>query len=1049
MCLMEGIRLKQVCFRESVMIKKLRAIVMGMVLSSQLILAQVNSGTISGLVRDDSEAVIPGATVTIRNIDTGISRTVITDDQGRYRASNVALGNYEVQAAQTGFQKEVRTGVGVAVGQEAVVNLTLRVGDVTQSVEVRSEALAVDTTSAAITGLVDDKTIRDLPLNGRSFDQLVLLQVGTVQFRRSPTGVNNFNGGGSKVSISGARPQQNSFLLDGTDVNDYRNTMPGSVAGVFLGVETVREFRVLTNSYGAEYGRAAGGVITAVTRSGTNNLHGSAFDFLRNSALDARNFFDLKEAKPFKRNQFGFTIGGPVRKDRTFFFGSYEGLRDRLGITAIGSVPDELARQGIIPRGGQLVNVGVAPGVAPWLALFPLPNGRNFGDGTAQHISGASQPTNDNFYTGRVDHTFSEKHSFFARYTIDDATQDLPSPLPIYKILNGSRNQYLTVEADSILSQSTLNAFRFGYNRAHISAQNVLPGFPAGLYLVPGIPFTNGGSLAVTGLDNIGNQQYPADGKYNLFEWSDDVTRTWGRHTLKAGIIFKRIRTFRVLSNGNGGYYNNTGGLTSLLQGQSTSYIQQLPCCPLDRDYRQNLLGFYGQDDFKVTPRLTFNLGVREEFMTPPSEVHNKASNLPNVMATSPLIQNPFFQTHKVNLAPRIGFAWDSRGNGKMVVRGGFGIFYDQPIPNYWISSTYSMPPFAQLVQLANVPFPTAYTLVDPQHPTLGDLRPFDYSGTTSAMQYDFTIQSQVTPSTALTVGYAGSQGRHLVLSGQQNIKIPVIVNGQQFFPANASRRNPVWGNTRFESTKGTSNYNALVVSVNKSLRGGLQLGGSYNYAKIMSEGETVFSADGVGAEQQLMDPFDPGRDRSAAPYSEKHNLIINYSYSLPNIGKGVIGKVADGWQLNGITRISSGAPFSAISSCCSGNGSTGNAVMERPNLVAGRSSNPILGKPNGYFDVTAFENAPAGFYGNLGRNTLVGPGLVNFDFSLVKNTPITERLHLEFRAELFNIFNHANFSTPPNSLFTATGARVGSAAVITKTDTSSRQIQFALKLAF
>ena len=1039
------------------MIRNLQTVVLGMVLSSQLIFAQVNSGTISGSVRDNSEAVIPGATVTIRNIDTGISRTVITDDQGRYRASNVALGNYDVQAAQTGFQKEVRTGVGVAVGQEAVVNLTLRVGDVTQSVEVRGEAPIVDTTSSAVTGLVDDKTIRDLPLNGRSFDQLVLLQVGAIQNRRGQTisGVGNFNGGGAKVSISGARPQQNSFLLDGTDVNDYRNGMPGSVAGVFLGVETVREFRVLTNSYGAEYGRAAGGVITAVTRSGTNNLHGSAFDFLRNSALDARNFFDLKEAAPFKRNQFGFTVGGPVRKDKTFFFGSYEGLRDRLGVSVINTVPDASAHQGFVTRGGQVANVGIAPGVAPWLALFPLPNGRIFGDGTAQYIYGASQPTNDNHFMTRVDQTVSGKHSLFGRFTFDNATNSSPTvsnsvTLPIEHTASSSRAQYLTVEADSILSQSTLNAFRFGYNRSHINSISVYPDFPAGLTFVPGVSFAAGGSIQVSGLTSIGYQKLPGASTYNLFEWSDDVTRTWGRHTVKTGIIFKRIRYFRDYTNSNGGYYNFSGGLTSFLQGQPSAFQVELPCCLLDRDFRENLVGFYGQDDFRVSSRLTVNLGVREEFMTGPSEVHGRDANLLDVMDTSTVVGNPMFQTHKKNIAPRTGFAWDSMGNGRMVVRGGFGLFYDQPFPTYWTGPSSSLPPFAQIAQINNPVFPNAYGLIDPKRPALGDMRPFGYTGTTYAMQYDFTIQSQITPSSALTLGYAGSQGRHLVIAGQENLKIPVIVNGQKFFPANAPLRNPTWGNTRFSKTNGNSNYNALFFSLSKRLGNGFQLGGSYTFSKIMSNSETVFGADGTGGlNQQSLDPYDRNRDRAPADYSETHNLFINFTYNLQVAKTGLAGKVVNGWQLNGITRISSGAPFTALSLCCSGDGSTASAVQERPNLVPGKSINPVLGGPNAYFDVTAFENGPAGFLGNVGRNTLIGPGMKNFDFSLVKNTSITERIHLEFRAELFNIFNHANFSTPPASLFTAKGAPVGNAAAITTTDTTSRQIQFALKLLF
>jgi hypothetical protein len=963
-----------------------------------------------------------------------------------------------MEAVVSGFRTEVRSGIQLTVGQEALVDFALNIGEVSEKVTVEAEAPLVQTSNATLSGLVDDKTIRTLPLNGRSFGDLVLMQVDTIQARRSQTvnGVGTLSAGGAKISISGARPQANSFLLDGTDVNDYKNTMPGSVAGLFLGVETVREFRVLTNSFSAEYGRSAGGVITAVTRSGTNGLHGAGFEFLRNSALDARNFFTPSTINPFKRNQFGFTLGGPIKKNKTFFFGSYEGLRDRLGVTVIDTVPDAQAHQGIVPRGGQLVNVGVAPGVAPWLALFPLPNSRNFGDGTAQYIYGTTQPANDNNFNVRVDQSLTQKHSFFARYTFDDGSNAIASTggngatLPFQKTASSSRNQYLTTEADSILSQSTLNAFRFGYNRSAIASVNAYTGFPAGLSLVPGVPFSTGGQLTISGLSFIGYQRGPGSATYNLFEWSDDVTHTWGRHTMKTGIIFKRIRLYRANTNSDGGYYNFSGGLAAFLQGQAGSFQAELPCCSLNRDHRQSLLGFYGQDEFKATSRLTVNLGVREEFMTSPVEVHGAAANMLNVMDTAPVVGNPYIQTHKLNVAPRFGIAWDSLGNSKLVIRAGYGIFYDQPLPTYWTSASFTMPPFAATAQLSNVTFPTAYSLVNLQKPVFGDIYPYENTGTTYAMQYDFTIQSQIARGTVLTVGYAGSQGRHLVVKGQENIKIPVVVNGQNYYPPGAPRRNPVWGNVRAERSNGTSNYNALVVNVNKTLGGGFQIGGSYTYAKIMSIAETVYGSDGLAAEQQLLDPYNLGRDRSPADYSEKHNLSINYSYNFPNSSLSGIGrKLANGWQVNGITRISSGAPFPALSQCCSGNGSSASALQERPNLVAGRSNNPVLGGPDRYFDVTAFADAPVGFLGNVGRNTLVGPGLLNFDMAVVKNTPITERLNLQFRAEIFNIFNRANFSTPAAVLFNSSGAPVGNAAVITSTDTTSREIQFALKLVF
>ncbi len=1027
------------------------------ILCGQLVYGQGTSGTIAGTVKDASAAVISGVAVTIKNVDTGMTRTVSTDDQGRYHAPNLLPGNYELDAQTTGFRGEKRTGITLSVGQQAAIDFTLTVGTVAEQVTVTGEAPLVETTNATLTGLVDDKTIRDLPLNGRSFDELVLLQVGTILSRRFTD--SGFLGGGQKISISGARPQANSFWLDGADVNDSRNTMPGSAAGVLLGVDTVREFRVLTNSYSAEYGRSAGGAIVAVTRSGTNELHGSAFEFLRNSALDARNFFDPGAPPPFKRNQFGFTTGGPIQKDKTFFFGSYEGYRQRLGQTYLANVPSLLTRQGCLPTAGAqetgcpagFRNVGVAPGVQAWLGVYPLPNGRDFGDGTAEYSHSASLNVDENYMVVRGDHSFSSNHSLFGRYTLDSADKNTPQNLPMQSQVYHNRSQYAVVEWSSILSPTTLNSLRAAYNRTYLQSATVYDGFPSGLGLVPGVPFSNGGLLEVSSLESVGNQRDPQWNAYNLFQWSDDVTLSRGSHSLKTGLIAERLRFNLNAANSDGGNYRFTGGLLSFLQGRPGQFIAMMPGASRYRAMRQSLFGFYFQDEYRVRPRLTLNLGLREEFMTSPSEVNGRLANLINVMADWPKIGNPLFDTFKRNLSPRFGFAWDSLGNGKMVLRGGFGAFYDQPFPTYWKSPSYSGgPPFTALAQLDNPPFPNGFAAIDPKRPTYGDIRPFIYTGTPYSMQYNFTIQSQITADTAITFGYAGSQGRKFVETGNVNIKNPTILpDGRQFFPANALRRNPIWGDVRAERTDANSNYNAMVLKVDRRFRAGLQLGGSYTFAKIMSDAETVFGADGISGEHQVMDPFNVRLDRAPASFSETHSLSINYSYSLPFSVQRPVGKLVNGWQVSGITKVSSGAPFPARSQCCSGNGSQGSVIIERPNLLPGMSNHPVLGGPDRYFDTGSFANAETGFYGNLGRNTLVGPGLVDFNFSLVKNTALTEKLNLQFRAEFFNLFNRANFSTPQNLVFDSRGRLQGSAGRIRSTDTSSRQIQFALKLVF
>ena len=1029
-------------------------ILVGLAFFGQLVWGQMTTGTISGTVKDASGAVIPGATVSLKNLDTGLARTLTTNSQGQYQAPNLSLGNYEVLAEMPGFQTVVRRGIHLTVGREAVVDFSLNPGTIAEAVTVTAEAPIVETTKAALSGLVDDKSIRDLPLNGRSFDQLVLLQVGVVEGRRG--GEASFTGGGAKISISGARPWQNSFLLDGTDVNDSRNAMPGSASGALLGVETVREFRVLTNAYGAEYGRASGGVIIAVTRSGTNELHGTVFEFLRNSALDARNFFDRDPANPtvrsdpppLRRNQFGFTLGGPIKRDKTFFFGSYEGLRERLGLTTTANVPNESARQGIVPVRGVLTDVGVHPGTRPWLALFPLPNGRDFGDGRGEFIQSVSRSTDEEYFVVRVDHALSANHSFFSRYTFDDAERLIPSALPVIAEGVTSRNQYLTAEFASILSPATLNAFRFGYNRSFPNDTTALDNFPSGLTFVPGVPFEVGGQLGVSGLTTLGQQRRPRFEEYSLFEWSDDVTLTRGAHAMKTGLLIKRVRMFRLLTDSTAGSYAFRS-LELFLRGSSRQFQAPMPGFTRDRDWRMTYFGFYVQDDFKVTPKLTLNLGLREEFLTSPVETRGLAANMPDVRMTEPLVGNPFFETFKLNLGPRIGFAWDSRGNAKMVLRGGFGLFYDLPFPTYWRSSGSLVPPHSPIATIVNPPWPNGFDFIDPQKPVFGDIRSENHTGTTYAMQYNLTIQSQITADTALTLGYVGSQGRKITFVSNPNTKVSEILpDGRRFFPANAPRINPIWGDFSIHNTAGNSNYNALVVKVDKRFSRGFQVGGSYTFSKTMSIGETVLGGDFVSGEAQVMDALNWKLDRGQASFNEKHNLSINYSYSLPIERGGAVGKVLNGWQVNGITRISSGAPATISSGCCSFS-SPGRRVVDRPNLAAGKSNNPVLGGPDKYFDSLAFELPERGFFGNLGRSTLIGPGLVNFDFSLVKNTAITERTNLQFRAEFFNLFNRANFGDPSLSVFDEAGNRLGNAGQITGTSTTARQIQLALKLTF
>jgi hypothetical protein len=1061
-------------------------------------------GTISGSCRDASGALIPGASVTIKNVDTGLTRELVTDEQGRYSAPNLPVGSYEVQVSLTGFQTEIRKGIELSVGQEAVINLSLQVGQVAERVEVVGEAAVVEVTNATVSSLVNQDLIRDVPLNGRSFTDLIPLQAGTVLARNNPTA--SALGGGIKIAVTGSRPLTNSFLLDGTDIVDPRGTVPGGAAGSSLGVDTVREFRVLTNGYSAEYGRSSGGVFTAITRSGTNQLHGTAFEFLRNAKLDAAKWEDNKfgrQKPPFKRNQFGFTLGGPIQKDKTFFFGGYEGLRDRLGGTSVTDVPNALAHQGILPAGGavgaplgcpyQTISVSplkcaVAPGVQPWLDLYPLPNGRDLGNGTGELSFVTSQPTDEDYFTGKVDHSFSSKQSMFVRYTLDKSSITSPGPISIVTEPQTAKQQYLTVQEDSVFSPTTLNTARFGMTKSNPLDSYITQLTNPTMTFVPGQAFNgNGGQLTVTGLASLGNYLDPRGQKYTMLEGSDDVTLIRGAHSLKMGSIFKRMLDYQQAVTAGGGQFTINGGLTDMLAGRSSSLNLQWPTTTSNRDWRQNLFGAYVQDDYKIKRNFTMNLGLREEFVSSPIEINGRCANLPSVFLSTPIVGCPFFHSLKNNWAPRVGFAWDSLNDSKLVVRSGFGIYYDQPMPTYWQVPGRGVPPAVYNTSLASAAFPNAaFSLDFTKTPTQkSQLRTLNYTGTPYVMQYNFNIESQLFRNTAMTIGYLGSQSRKLIISAPVNVNQWIYLpSGQKCYPSLAAGNacpgpqpgvmNPTWSNVTQASTAGTASYNGFIASVVQNLQNGMRVQAGYTFSKTMSLSDTVFGADLTSdATAGLTDPYNAKMDRGLAGYSLKNSFNLTYTYDLPFRGSGWAGRALQGWRVNGIIRSQSGIPFGATTAFNPGDGLIQGGIAGgpnyRPNLLPGHSNNPTsgasigcpgvaagtrLGTPDMYFDPCVFSQPALGLYGNAGRHTIIGPPFNDLDFSLQKSTAIREH-SLQFRAEFFNILNHPNFSNPSNgnssaqNIFDARGNRMPNAGQIFTTVGTARQIQFGLKYVF
>ncbi|MBI2821439.1 MAG: TonB-dependent receptor [Acidobacteria bacterium] len=1068
-------------------------------------LAQTANATILGSARDESGALLPGVEIMVKSVERGTTRTAITGDEGRYRVAELTPGDYEVSASLTGFRTAVRSGLRLTVGQQAVVDLVLVVGEIQERVVVAAEAPTVETTTSTISGLVDDKKIRDLPLNGRSFSDLATLQMGVVVM---PLGVrNSASGFGTKISVSGNRPSSNSFLLDGTYVNDTMNNTPAGATGQFLGVDTLREFSVLTNTFSAEYGQSMGGIINAVTKSGTNELHGSLFWFHRNDNFDARNFFDPGDPPEFRRHQFGATVGGPIVRDKTFFFGGYEGLREALGITQIiGTLTDEARNCArgpcslIDPVTRQPLVMG--PGIEDYFIFFPRVNSpvaRSPASGVGEAILGKTRISDEDNYVVKLDHNFSDLDSLFGRYTIDEA--NVNSPLVNFRTAFVTRNQYFTLEEKHIFSPTLLNVARFGYNRnATLERDFPLFDFPEKLQLVPtrfsalpelqsGLlgtftpPGTGGGAFGGT----IGGSTVtPRIFRTNLFEYADTLSWNLGRHSLKIGANIKRVqanlvspqRTFGSMQFGTiFDFFSGRGGEISFITADST----------VQRGMRFTAMGFFVQDDFQASPNLSLNLGVRYEPSTGHSEVNGRLSNLIDIRTDTELtvVEHIYENPTKKNFAPRIGLAWDPFGDGKTAIRSGFGIFYNIQMSEIDRISATSNPPFTT-IGTVRVPFPYNFEQCcfgargagTPSLELIEFRAPQVYG-----MQWNLNIQRELFPDTALTVAYVGSRGVDLFRVYQWNQPDPVpelnpLPERSPFFfprpqdrpPSSAPFGNAPCSGLRCQALNpnfstivqrgggGDSYYHSFQLSLNKRFSHGFQVQGSYNWSKSLDTSSKQIRGPGETTQtSSQMNPLNTAGEKGFSNHDVTHAFTLNYTVELPGQNLTGAGKILGGWQLGGILTLASGVPETIILGydicrCLSGEIFGLAGTDNRPDLISGGNSNPVIGdgrEPVRYFDPGQFVPGPEGFYGNLGRNTLRIPGLAQFDFSLVKRTRITEGSDLQFRAEFFNIFNRANFADPNTQLFLSAGRANGAAGRITSTTTTARQIQFALKLMF
>lgn len=1014
--------------------------------------AQVTTASIRGTVKDTSGGVLPGVTVNVTHMDTGFVRTVTTDAAGHFDVQSLAPGRHRIAAELSGFRRYVRNDVGLSVGQNVTLAISLEVGQLAEEVVVTGEVPLVDTTSGALSGLVQGEAVRTLPLNGRSFDQLALLNPGVTSYAFG--GQNVQNGPGVKMSISGARPESIYFMLDGTNILDHSNFTPGSAAGNNLGVDAIQEFRVFSHNYSAEVGVRAGGAVSVITRSGSNDFHGSAFGFHRNDALDAPNFFDPGDPPDFKRNQFGFSLGGPIVRDKAFFFTNLEWLRERLGQTLIAVVPTAAARQGILPT----FSVDVNPAVKPYLDLYPLPNGRDFGDGTAEFLDTFSRPTDEDYRMARLDFNLTKRDRLFVRYVYDKATITQPQEdLARFVEMLKTRTQLFTVQETHIFSERLLNEFRFALNQtrpeedaeARPDVDPSLKFFDHALH-VGELTFSAGrGSTEGAAISSVGvGGNAPRVFEQNIFQFGDTMTYQLSRHSLRFGVDLQLIKLNGLLNEDTNGQYS-FAGFVNLLRGQPASMLAPAPASDNNRKFRQTLFGSFIQDDFRISDSLTVNLGLRHEFVTIPDEADGKISNLINVTDPEPTIGFVYHRNNSLkNFGPRVGFAWDPWKTGKTSIRGGVGAFFSQVMGRNYYTYLLRQTPFSFFATDVNPPFPKPF--INGVKLDLQQNDRLDPNMKTPTMyHYNLTIQRQIGQKMVAEVGYVGSRGVNLLRNYEANVNVPeVLPDGRVFFPPGAPRTNPNFGPIFVVTSDAHSWYDSLQTRFARKLADGLQFQASYTWAKSIDEASHLQRGQGRNTPSFTQNLLDPAADKGLSSFHVAHAFSFQFSYDLPRFD-GVAGALLGGWQVGGIARLQSGTPFTAETGFNRSRSGSLAGLGDRPNLRPGASNNPVLGGADRYFDPTVFELPPPGFYGDVGRNTIIGPGLAVVDALLAREFPIRGRARLALRAEVFNVLNQTNLGLPRNRIFNAQGRIPGSTGRISTTTTSARQVQLGLKLTF